>query len=59
MEFYKTRWSCRWDSGQNCTLNFAGGVGGEGVGSEVQGVVGGPGVGVGGQGVVGSLGAIR
>ena len=28
MEFYKTRWSCLWNSDQNCTQNSARGGGG-------------------------------
>ena len=38
MEFNKTRWSCSWNSDQNCTQNSARGSGDPGV----QGVVVGP-----------------
>ena len=42
MEFDKTRWSCSWNSDQNCTQNSDGGGWGPGgwVGMGVQGVVG-------------------
>ena len=55
IEFHKTRWSCPWNSDQNCTQNSARGSWGPG-----GGWVGGVGVvgvqGVGGYGVVGSRG---
>ena len=54
MEFDKTRWSCPWNSDQNCTQNSARGWWG------VQGVGGVGGVGVGGRGPrVGGVGGGR
>ena len=32
MEFHKTRWSCPWNSDQNCTIKKCGGVKGVGGG---------------------------
>ena len=42
MEFDETRWSCSWNSDQNCIQNSARGW----VGIGLQGVTGGPGDGV-------------
>ena len=57
MEFDKTKWSCPWNSDQNCTQNSATGLWGQGGRGVRVGVAGDRGVVSGGcQGVVGIRG---